>query len=70
MRILVKKRGCNLQGLLKSVEGYGQREFEKIAGRGRSKSTAIALDLGIIRGTVLISLAERISVESVQGTRY
>ena len=52
------------------MEGYRQREFERIARKGSSKSTVIALDLGIIRGAVLISLAERMGVESVQGTRH
>jgi len=52
------------------VEGHRQREFERIARRGSSKSVVIALDLGIIKGAVLISLAERIGVESVQGTGH
>ena len=46
------------------------REFRRIAGRESSKSVAIALYLGIIKGTVLINLTERIGVENVQGTRY
>ena len=59
---------CNLQYLLRSVDGHGLREYERIAGKESNRSVAIALDLGITKGAVLISLEERMGVENVQGT--
>jgi hypothetical protein len=36
----------------------------------RNGSTAVALHLGVIKGAVLIGLAERIGIENVQGTEH